>query len=121
MAIAILLVLAVLCSFFYLFLVYPMTEKPSKYYFTVDAGSQLSEGNAVELSKQALIKYGEELNRIRPAPFSHAGQGVYAANSVKPNSGYVLWSVNSSRRKWDYKVQITKTGSEVICEITKPK
>jgi len=43
-----------------------MTEKPSKYHFTVDAGSQLSERDAVELSKQALVKYGEDLNRIRP-------------------------------------------------------
>lgn len=121
MAISISLAITVLLSFLYLFAVFQMTETSAKYRFTVDDDSQLSERDAVELSRQALVKHDKKLNRIRPVPFSHIGPSVYAANTVKPNCGYVLWSVNSSHRDWDYKVQITKAGNEVVCEITKPK
>ncbi len=121
MAISIPLALTVLLSFPYLSAVYRMTETSTKYRFTVDDDSQLSERDAVELSRLALVKHDKKLNRIRPVPFSHIGPSVYAANSAKPNCGYVLWSANSSHREWDYMVQITKSGNDVVCEITKPK
>jgi hypothetical protein len=106
-------------------LVYLRSASPRDYRFPFPSGTQLDEQAALELSKAALVLDGREATVLRPVLSGHTDslhREVYFARNVTiPDRGWVLWSCGPSGRVWDYKVNVERSGEEVVCQVVTPK
>ena len=99
-------------------------NRPSVYRLPFPASKRLTEQDALELSKQALILDGKRTDTMRPVyrrRKDSEGRKIYfLRNRDNPDKGSVLWWLEKPDYTWEYKVGITKEGDEVVCSIYKP-
>lgn len=95
-------------------------QQPTLYRFSFPAGQPLTENDAVELSRRALILYGKQSGGMHPVPYWHDDERIFARSDLDPDSGYVLWWVSRPECEWEYSVDVTREGDEVVCAIVRP-
>ena len=99
-------------------------NRPSVYRLPFPAAKRLTEQDALELSKQALILDGKRTDTMRPVYSGHKdseGREIYfLRNRDNPDKGSVLWWLEKPDYTWEYSVGITKEGDEVVCSIYNP-
>ncbi len=83
--------------------------------------SPLTESQAIELSREALKRVGEDAKLLQPASYGHDNTKFYAHNSLTPFSGYVLWHSLGGPTRCTFSVQLEQVGSEVRCEVGRCK
>ena len=96
------------------------------YSFPVDSKFKLTEENAIEMSKRALIEAGLEIEQLVPIPWgppnSEANEKLFARNTIDPNNGYVLWAFrNNEVPRRGYSVQLELKGDAIIANVGKFK
>jgi len=99
-------------------------RKPSEYRFSFPATRQLTEQDALALSRRAMILNGKHTDAMRPVPSGHKdvnGRDVYFCRKAgKADEGWVLWWLARPDHAWEYSVGITRDGDEVVCTICNP-
>jgi hypothetical protein len=75
----------------------------------------LTEEQAVELTREALHRVGEDTAQFRPRPYD--GTHLYARNTLTPYSGYVLWASTGSHP--GFSVHLEQAGGEVRCGVSR--
>jgi hypothetical protein len=84
----------------------------------------MSDGDAIEMSKQAMILDGKQTDAMRPIPWgpvgSPRGDLFFARVEGKRDEGDVLWWLGSRNQLWEYTVHVSRKGDKVICTIRKP-
>jgi hypothetical protein len=85
-----------------------------------DDRDELTESMAVELTRKTLKAEGIDVTSLEPRPVSHDDPlaRVLHWEPFHPNEGYVLWGNSSDA---EYRVNIEKDGSDVLCRIYRPK
>lgn len=98
--------------------------RPAKYRLAFPATKRLTEQDAIEVTKLALILDGKRSHAMRPVPSGHKdadGREVFfCRKNGDSDEGWVLWWVERPDLGWDYMVGITREGDEVVCTISKP-
>ena len=97
---------------------------PTEYRFPFPPENTLSEKIAIELSRQALILDGKHSTSMRPVPSGHTDASgrelYYCTRQDNPSDGFVLWWLERPNLAWEYMVDVTRQGNEVVCIISKP-
>jgi hypothetical protein len=90
---------------------------------TLPTGSvaPLTESQAIELSREALERVGEDASLFEPASYDHDKTMFYARNTLTPYNGYVLWHLRGERALYQFSVQLEQVGSEVRCGVGRCK
>lgn len=83
--------------------------------------SPLTESQAIELSREALKRVGEDAKMLEPVSYDHDNTKLYARNSLTPYSGYVLWHSLGAPTRCTFSVHLEQVGSEVRCEVGRCK
>lgn len=78
----------------------------------------LTEQEATDLSRRALVKKGLSSPALHPKPYRHNSPKVFARNTIHTNHGYVIWGDTNHYR---YSVHMEKSGTTVRCSIAKCK
>ncbi len=86
-----------------------------------DGVAPLTESKAIELSREALRRVGEDTNLFEPATYDHEHTQFYARNTLTPFSGYVLWRALGERPGYAFSVQLEQVGGEVRCGVGRCK
>ncbi len=74
----------------------------------------MTDTEAKGVSRLALQQAGVSLTDLVPRPFD--GTNYFARNLFRPDTGYVLWK--KARDNMDaYSVELTPSGTNVVCEI----
>jgi hypothetical protein len=98
--------------------------RSSEYRFPFPAEKVLTEQDAVELSKRALILDGKRSDTMRPVLSGHKDaeghEVIFCTGPDNPDRGWVLWSLGRPDRLWEYLVVVTRQGDEIVCIIGKP-
>lgn len=109
------------------FLSFVVSPSPiPQYRFPFPAERPLTERDAIELSKQALIADGKQTDTMRPVASGHQdreGRDIYfyLTRAEAPENGWVLWWLERPECTWEYSVGIHRDGDEVVCAISRPK
>ncbi len=79
----------------------------------------LTEYEAINISREALMRYGVDVGSLRPMPFTNdpnQGDRFFARNNVNPNSGYILWERQHSegQNQTGYSVRI---DPQFVCSV----
>lgn len=80
-------------------------------------GQPLTEDQAVELTREALRRVGEDTAQFRPRPYD--GTRLYARNTLTPYSGYVLWASTGSHP--GFCVHLEQASGEIRCGVSRCK
>lgn len=99
-------------------------QKPSVYRFPFAATKQLTDEEALELTKEALVLDGKGSEGMHPVPWAGqtdaAGrQVVFARREGYADEGTILWWISRSDCVWEYSVHVTRKGDEVVCAISR--
>ena len=84
-----------------------------------DGIAPLTEPQAIELSREALRRVGEDASLFEPATYD--GTHFYARNTLTPYNGYVLWHALGAQPRYDFSVQLEQVGSDVRCGVGRCK
>ena len=100
-------------------------QQPTLYRFSFPAAQPLTEGDAVELSRRALILHGKQSAAMHPVPWrGHPDEDgrapLFARRDGYPDDGVVLWLVGRTDVVWNYSVRVYRDGDEVVCEVVRP-
>ncbi|MDZ7620268.1 MAG: hypothetical protein U1E05_24975 [Patescibacteria group bacterium] len=99
-------------------------SRPAKYRLAFSATKRLTERDAIEVTKRALVLDGKQSHAMRPVPSGHKdadGREVFfCRKNGDSDEGWVLWWLERPDHEWDYLVGITREGDEVVCTISKP-
>jgi len=121
--------LAVLAvSLFVLPLIYVLTgqyfRKPSEYRFPFPAEKRLTEQDALNLSRRAMILDGKRSDGMHPVLSGHKDADgrelFFCRKEGNSDEGWVLWWLERPDHEWEYSVGIAREGDEVVCTISKP-
>jgi hypothetical protein len=77
----------------------------------------LTEEQAVALSRDALLRVGEDITKF--SPHTYDGTHLYVRNTLTPYNGYVLWSSTGSHP--GFSVQLEQVGTQVHCGVSRCK
>lgn len=77
------------------------------YYIMTTDGNELTEDIAISISAEALTRQGVLVTRLMPIA------------TFEPNTARVLWYRGKEPSNIEYNVEITKNGTNLICEIKK--
>ncbi len=86
------------------------------------AQRQLTDEDAIVLSKQALILDGKQSETMHPVASGKDENGhdaVFLRLSKGSDQGFIIWCIDGSNNSWEYGVEIAREGDEVVCTITK--
>lgn len=83
--------------------------------------SPLTESQAIELSREALKRVGENAKLLEPVSYEHDNTKFYARNTITLYSGYVLWHSLGAPTRCTFSVQLEQVGSEVHCGVRRCK
>ena len=86
-----------------------------------DGASPLTESQAIELSREALKRVGEDARLFEPATYDHDNTKFYARNTLTPYNGYVLWHSLGDPSRYAFSVRLEQVGSEVRCGVGRCK
>ena len=86
-----------------------------------DGVAPLTESQAIELSREALKRVGEDASLFEPATYDHDHAHFYARNTLTPYNGYVLWHALGAQPRYDFSVQLEQVGSDVRCGVGRCK
>lgn len=99
-------------------------RKPLEHRFPFPATKRLTEKDAIELSKRAMILDGKRSDAMHPALSGHKdseGREVFFfRRGGSSDEGWVLWWLERPDHQWEYSVGIAREGDAVICCISKP-
>jgi hypothetical protein len=87
--------------------------------FHFSSAEPLTEPEAIELSREALRRVGEDATLFDPATYD--GTLIYARNTLTPYSGYVLWHQRGENALYEFSVQLEQVGNEVHCGVGRCK
>ena len=113
----VILLLAGLCALFYLFRLagYLWVFRQRQVTLQIQTEQPLTEEQAVELSREALRRVGE--NSTQFIPRTYDGTHLYARNTLTPYNGYVLWA--SKGLHPGFSVGLQQTGRQVRCGVSR--
>ena len=86
-----------------------------------DGVAPLTESKAIELSREALRRVGEDTNLFEPATYDHEHTQFYARKTLTPYSGYVLWHALGEPPGYAFSVHLEQVGSEIRCGVGRCK
>jgi len=86
-----------------------------------EGASPLTESQAIELSRDALKRVGEDARLFEPATYDHDKTKFYARNPFTPYSGSVLWHSLGDTSRYAFSVELEQAGSEVRCGVGRCK
>ena len=111
------LLLVGLCALFYPFRLacYLWIFRSREVVLQTQTEQLLTEEQAVELSREALRRVGEDTTQFRPRTYD--GTNLYARNKLPPYNGYVLWK--SSGTHPGFSVALQQTGRQVRCGVSR--
>lgn len=100
-------------------------QQPTLYRFPFPADRPLTEEDAVDLSRRAIILHGRQSAGMHPVPWSEhpdeKGRApLFAKRDGYPDDGQVLWWIADPRCAWEYSVRVHRDGEEVVCEVARP-
>jgi len=99
-------------------------RKPSVYRFPFPAQKPLTEKDALDLSRQAMLLDGKRSGVMHPVLSGHKdtdGREVFFCRKGRnSDEGWVLWWLERPDYEWEYSVGIAREGDEVVCTISKP-
>jgi len=100
-------------------------QRPAEYRFAFPANKGLTEQDAIELSKQAMILDGKRSNTMRPVLSGHKDseghEAFFCRRRGNSDDGWVLWWLERPDVEWEYLVGITRERDELVCLISKAK
>jgi hypothetical protein len=100
------------------------SRKPAEYRFPFPATKRLTEKDAIELSRRAMILDGNRSDAMHPVLSGHKdpeGHEVFfCRRGGSSDEGWVLWWLERPDHQWEYSVGIAREGDEVVCRISKP-
>lgn len=98
--------------------------RSSEYRFVFPTKKRLTEQDAIDLTKRALILDGKRSDAMRPVLSGHKdadGREVFfCRKGGDSDEGWVLWWLERPDHEWEYSVGITREGDMVVCTIARP-
>jgi hypothetical protein len=103
-------------------------EPGTRYTYSIDGDSILTEQMALDFTKQAALEDdGRATQTMTPVPYCELKNSaehtelLFARTLENPNAGYVLWSAGLGKDPWDYLVTIEKQDDKVECTVHRNK
>jgi hypothetical protein len=100
-------------------------RKSPEYRFPFPAAKPLTEKDAIELSKRAMILDGKRSDVMHPVLSGHKdseGREVFfCRRGGTSDEGWVLWWLERPDHQWEYSVGVAREGDDVVCRISKPQ
>lgn len=81
----------------------------------------ITEPQAIEFSREALRRLGEDVTSLVPAACDHKEQRYYSRNSLTPTRGYVLWRSLKGPAGYAFSVSLEQTGGDIHCGVGRCK
>ncbi len=101
-----------------------LITKPSEHRLPFPADKRLTEREAIELTRRALILDGKRSDAMRPVPSGHKDSDgremVFLTREKGAEEGSVLWWLERPACDWEDSVSIRREGDEVVCTIVRP-
>lgn len=100
-------------------------QQPALYRFPFPETRPLTEKDAVDLSRRAMILHGKQSAGMHPVPWSGhpdetGREPLFAMREGYPDDGQVLWRVADPQSEWEYSIRVHRDGDEVVCEVARP-
>ena len=115
--------LAVVMTVPQLFLILIVNSSPTDYRLSFPAEKDLTDQDAIDLSRQALFLHDNDSQFVGPINTGHTDSGghpiVFSRKADKPDAGWSLWRVKGSPNTWNYMVSIRRVADHVICRVSK--
>lgn len=101
-----------------------LIARSSVHRFPFPANQPLTEWDAIELTRQALILDGKRSEAMRPVPSGHKDadgrETVFCRKSHGVEEGHVLWWLGRPDCDWEFEVSLHRNGDEVECKVFRP-
>lgn len=95
-----------------LLVTWPLLRPARIYRFPVPDETRLTESNAIEISKKALMADGLSSAMMHPIPYTDE-VGYFYVNPADSDKGCMYWLTASGR----YGVNLERKGAQIVCRV----